>query len=79
MRPTHGGGNASTQSAGKSALNGVDEVNVVMRVDREGQAADLLPIVYGQRRLDSIPFVIMDPTQVAQQQIGRQMSSPILS
>ena len=41
-------------------LRGLDEVYLVTRVDHEGQVADLLPIVYGKRRLDSVPFAIME-------------------
>lgn len=41
-------------------LTGLDEVYLVMRVDHEGNAADLLPIVYGRQQLDAVPFVIIE-------------------
>jgi hypothetical protein len=37
-------------------LRGFEDVYLVIRVDCEAQAADLLPIVYGHRVLKSVPF-----------------------
>lgn len=37
----------------------LDEVYLVTRVDHGAQVADLLPIIWGQRQLDSVPFLIM--------------------
>jgi hypothetical protein len=42
-------------------LMGLDEVYLVTPVDQRAQVADLLPIIYGQRRLDSVPFLAMEP------------------
>jgi hypothetical protein len=42
-------------------LMGLDEVYLVTRVDQRAQVADLLPIIYGQWRLDSVPFLAMEP------------------
>jgi hypothetical protein len=41
-------------------LSGLDEVYLVMRVDHEERVADLLPIIYGQQRLVSVPFLAME-------------------
>jgi hypothetical protein len=41
-------------------LMGVDEVYLVTRVDHEAQVADLLPIVYGRREVDAVPFVVIE-------------------
>ena len=41
-------------------LMGLDEVYLVTRVDDQGEVADLLPIVYGQRQIDSVPFLAME-------------------
>jgi len=38
-------------------LCGLDEVYLVTRVDQETQVADLLPLVYGNRTVESVPFL----------------------
>jgi hypothetical protein len=38
----------------------LNEVYLVPRVDREARVADLLPIIWGQRQLDSVPFLAME-------------------
>jgi hypothetical protein len=40
-------------------LVGLDEVYLVTRVDHGAQVADLLPIIWGQRQLDSVPFLVV--------------------
>lgn len=42
-------------------LSGLDEVYLVLRVDREAQAADLMPVVYGHNTVKSVPFLVMEP------------------
>ena len=37
-------------------LCGLDEVYLVTRVDQEAQVADLLPLIYGYRTVESVPF-----------------------
>ena len=39
---------------------GLDEVYLVTRVDHQGEVADILPIAYGQRQIDSVPFQAME-------------------
>lgn len=41
-------------------LMGIDEIYLVTRVDHEAQVADLLPIIYGKRQVDSVPFLAME-------------------
>ena len=41
-------------------LLGYDEVYLVTRVDQETQVADLLPMIYGERQLESVPFLVME-------------------
>ncbi len=41
-------------------LMGLDEVDLVTRVDHEAQVADLLPIVYGQRQIQSVPYLAVE-------------------
>jgi hypothetical protein len=41
-------------------LMGLDEVYLVTNVDHKAQVADLLPIIYAQRQLDSVPFLAME-------------------
>ena len=41
-------------------LVGVDEVYVVASVDRQRQAADLLPLIFGGERLRSVPFASIE-------------------
>ena len=41
-------------------LSGLDEVFLVTRVDDAAQEADLLPIVYGRRPLESVPFIFIE-------------------
>jgi len=38
----------------------MDEVYLVTRVDHEAQLTDLLPIIYGKKQLDSVPFLAME-------------------
>ena len=42
-------------------LMGLDEVYLVIRLDHEAQAADLLPIVYGRQSVKCVPFEAMEP------------------
>jgi len=42
-------------------LCGLDEVYLVTRVDQEAQVADLLPLIYGHRLVESVPFRAMEP------------------
>lgn len=41
-------------------LMAMDEVYLVTRVDHEAQVADLLPIIYGKKQLDSVPFLAIE-------------------
>ena len=41
-------------------LLGLDEVYLVTRVDRKAHVADLLPMIYGTRQIDSVPFLAME-------------------
>ena len=41
-------------------ISGVGEVFLVTRVDDAAQEADLLPIVYGRRPLESVPFIFIE-------------------
>ena len=41
-------------------LMAMDEVYLVTRVDHEAQLTDLLPIIYGKKQLDSVPFLAME-------------------
>jgi hypothetical protein len=41
-------------------LEGMEAVYLVTRVDYEGQLADLYPILYGQRSLAAVPFVVIE-------------------
>ena len=41
-------------------LCGLQEIYLVTRVDYETQVADLLPIVYGQSSMRSVPFPALE-------------------
>jgi hypothetical protein len=41
-------------------LVGVDEVYVVLSVDHQRQAVDLLPVLFGGSRLSGVPFVSVE-------------------
>lgn len=41
-------------------LTGFDEVYLVTRVDQAEQLADLLPMIFGKRQIDSVPFLAME-------------------
>jgi hypothetical protein len=41
-------------------LTGIDEVYLVTRVDHATQAVDLLPLTYGQRQLQTVPFMALE-------------------
>ena len=41
-------------------LVGLDEVYLVTRVDHNKRVADLLPIIYGKRQVNSVPFLVME-------------------
>jgi len=41
-------------------LAGIDEVYLVTRVDHASQAVDLLPLRYGVRQLETVPFVAVE-------------------
>jgi len=41
-------------------LSGVDEVFLVTRVDNAAQEVDLLPIIYGRRPLEGVPFIFIE-------------------
>jgi hypothetical protein len=38
-------------------LCGLDEIYLVARVDQEAKVADLLPLIYGHRMVESVPFL----------------------
>jgi hypothetical protein len=38
----------------------MDEMYLVVRVDRDTEVADLLPVVYGKPALFSVPFMVME-------------------
>jgi hypothetical protein len=40
---------------------GLEDVYLVIRVDHDAQAADLVPIVYGRRAVKSVPFKALEP------------------
>lgn len=41
-------------------LSGLDEVYFVTRLDHEVQVADLLPLIWGQHQLPSVPFLAIE-------------------
>ena len=41
-------------------LCGYDEVYLVTRVDKEAEVADLLPVIYGHRQVESVPFLAIE-------------------
>jgi hypothetical protein len=41
-------------------LCGLNEVFLVTRVDDTAQEADLLPIIYGNRPLERVPFIFIE-------------------
>jgi len=39
---------------------GSDEVYLVTRLDHKARLADLLPLIYGKRRVDCVPFQVIE-------------------